>query len=43
MGVSTEKCNARYGVTREEQDTFAARSHKLAAKAAAGCSPRSPW
>ncbi len=35
MGASTEKFNARYGVTREEQDAFAARSHQLAAKAAA--------
>ncbi|MGH3760141.1 acetyl-CoA C-acetyltransferase [Actinophytocola sp.] len=33
MGASTEKYNARYGVTREEQDTFAARSHQLAAAA----------
>ena len=35
MGASTEKYNARYGVTREDQDAFAARSHQLAAKAAA--------
>ncbi|RAS60760.1 acetyl-CoA C-acetyltransferase [Lentzea atacamensis] len=34
MGSSTEKYNARYGVTREEQDAFSARSHQLAAKAA---------
>ncbi|PSL58404.1 acetyl-CoA C-acetyltransferase [Saccharothrix carnea] len=34
MGASTEKFNARYGVTREEQDAFSARSHQLAAKAA---------
>jgi acetyl-CoA C-acetyltransferase len=34
MGVSTEKYNARYNVTREEQDAFSARSHQLAAKAA---------
>ncbi|MFE2756595.1 acetyl-CoA C-acetyltransferase [Actinosynnema sp. NPDC059335] len=34
MGASTEKFNARYGLTREEQDAFAARSHQLAAKAA---------
>ena len=34
MGVSTEKYNERYGVTREEQDAFSARSHQLAAKAA---------
>ncbi|MFC4004734.1 acetyl-CoA C-acetyltransferase [Prauserella oleivorans] len=35
MGVSTEKYNARYGVTREDQDAFAARSHQRAAKAIA--------
>ncbi len=35
MGASTEKFNARYGVTRSDQDAFAARSHQLAAKAAA--------
>ncbi len=35
MGASTEKFNARYGLTREEQDAFSARSHQLAAKAAA--------
>jgi acetyl-CoA C-acetyltransferase len=34
MGASTEKTNARYGLTREEQDAFSARSHQLAAKAA---------
>lgn len=34
MGVSTEKYNARYDVTRAEQDAFSARSHQLAAKAA---------
>ncbi|KOX16258.1 acetyl-CoA acetyltransferase [Saccharothrix sp. NRRL B-16348] len=34
MGASTEKFNARYGLTREEQDAFSARSHQLAAKAA---------
>jgi acetyl-CoA C-acetyltransferase len=34
MGMSTEKFNARHGLTREEQDAFAARSHQLAAKAA---------
>ncbi|MBQ0925314.1 acetyl-CoA C-acetyltransferase [Saccharopolyspora endophytica] len=33
MGVSTEKCNSRYGITREEQDAFAARSHQRAAAA----------
>jgi acetyl-CoA C-acetyltransferase len=36
MGASTEKHNARYGVTRERQDEFAARSHQLAAAAIAG-------
>jgi acetyl-CoA C-acetyltransferase len=35
MGASTEKFNLRYGLTREDQDAFAARSHQLAAKAAA--------
>ncbi|MFP5020122.1 acetyl-CoA C-acetyltransferase [Pseudonocardia phyllosphaerae] len=34
MGASTEKYNARYGLTREEQDAFAARSHQNAARAA---------
>lgn len=34
MGVSTEKYNARYGLTRKEQDAFAARSHRRAAAAA---------
>ncbi|QGK71148.1 acetyl-CoA C-acyltransferase [Allosaccharopolyspora coralli] len=34
MGVSTEKYNSRYGVTREEQDAFAARSHQRAGAAA---------
>ncbi|MEV5543793.1 acetyl-CoA C-acyltransferase, partial [Saccharopolyspora shandongensis] len=34
MGLSTEKHNARYGLTREEQDAFAARSHQRAAAAA---------
>ncbi|MEV0681952.1 acetyl-CoA C-acetyltransferase [Actinosynnema sp. NPDC050436] len=33
MGASTEKHNARHGVTREEQDAFSARSHQRAAKA----------
>src|SRR5689334_1113701 len=28
MGVSTEKYNDRYGLTREEQDAFSARSHQ---------------
>ncbi|EHR52125.1 acetyl-CoA acetyltransferase [Saccharomonospora marina XMU15] len=36
MGASTEKYNARYELTRAEQDEFAARSHQLAAKAIAG-------
>ncbi|TLW92116.1 acetyl-CoA C-acetyltransferase [Saccharomonospora piscinae] len=35
MGESTERYNARYGLKREEQDAFAARSHQRAAKAAA--------
>ncbi|MBM9467059.1 acetyl-CoA C-acetyltransferase [Nakamurella leprariae] len=35
MGASTEQYNARYGITRADQDAFAARSHQLAAKAAA--------
>jgi acetyl-CoA C-acetyltransferase len=34
MGAATEKYNARYGVTRQEQDAFAARSHRRAAAAA---------
>ncbi len=34
MGTSTEKYNSRYGVTREEQDAFAARSHQRAGAAA---------
>lgn len=33
MGESTERYNERYGLTREEQDAFAARSHRLAAAA----------
>ncbi|ABK52445.1 acetyl-CoA acetyltransferase [Acidothermus cellulolyticus 11B] len=33
MGESTERHNARYGITREAQDAFAARSHQLAAAA----------
>src|SRR3954470_14406574 len=33
MGASTEKYNSRYGLTREEQDAFAARSHQRAAAA----------
>lgn len=35
MGASTEKYNSRYGLTRQEQDEFAARSHQRAAKAQA--------
>jgi acetyl-CoA C-acetyltransferase len=35
MGASTEKYNSRYGVTRQEQDEFSARSHQRAAAAAA--------
>ncbi|MDQ2706409.1 MAG: acetyl-CoA C-acetyltransferase [Actinomycetota bacterium] len=34
MGVSTEKFNSRYELSRADQDEFAARSHQLAAKAA---------
>ncbi|SFP31698.1 acetyl-CoA C-acetyltransferase [Amycolatopsis arida] len=33
MGASTEKHNARHGLTRREQDEFAARSHARAAAA----------
>lgn len=33
MGASTERHNARYGLTREEQDAVAARSHQRAAAA----------
>ena len=33
MGASTEKYNSRYGVTREAQDAFSARSHQRAAAA----------
>jgi len=35
MGASTEKYNSRYGVTRQQQDEFSARSHQRAAVAAA--------
>ena len=35
MGESTERYNARYGLTRQEQDAFSARSHERAAKAQA--------
>lgn len=34
MGTSTERLNAKYKVTREEQDAVAARSHQRAAAAA---------
>ena len=34
MGESTERHNARLGITRQEQDAFAARSHPRAAEAA---------
>jgi acetyl-CoA C-acetyltransferase len=33
MGESTERYNAKLGISREEQDAFAARSHELAALA----------
>ncbi|GAA2885533.1 acetyl-CoA C-acetyltransferase [Streptosporangium fragile] len=33
MGQSTERHNARLGLTREEQDAYSARSHQLAAAA----------
>jgi acetyl-CoA C-acetyltransferase len=33
MGASTERHNARLGISRAEQDAFAARSHQLAARA----------
>ena len=36
MGASTEKHNSRYRLTRQEQDEFAARSHRRAAAAQAG-------
>ncbi|WP_410666029.1 acetyl-CoA C-acetyltransferase [Amycolatopsis sp. lyj-84] len=35
MGASTEKYNTRYGLTREQQDEFSARSHQRAAAAIA--------
>jgi acetyl-CoA C-acetyltransferase len=34
MGESTERYNARLGISREEQDEFSARSHQRAAEAA---------
>lgn len=37
MGESTERYNARLGLTRAEQDEYAARSHELAAAAAKNC------
>ena len=33
MGVATERYNERYGLTREDQDAFSARSHQRAAEA----------
>jgi acetyl-CoA C-acetyltransferase len=36
MGESTEHYNAKLGISREEQDEFAARSHQRAAAAAGG-------
>ncbi len=33
MGAATEKYGEPYGITRDEQDAFAARSHRLAAEA----------
>jgi acetyl-CoA C-acetyltransferase len=33
MGESTERHNAKLGISRQDQDEFAARSHQLAAKA----------
>ncbi|RCW45205.1 acetyl-CoA C-acetyltransferase [Halopolyspora algeriensis] len=36
MGASTEKYNSRHGLTRAEQDEFAARSHQRAGAAASG-------
>ena len=36
MGESTERHNAKLGITREEQDEFSARSQQRAAKAAEG-------
>jgi acetyl-CoA C-acetyltransferase len=34
MGMATDAYNERYGLTREDQDAFAARSHQRAAEAA---------
>ncbi|MCZ2073744.1 MAG: acetyl-CoA C-acyltransferase [Bryobacterales bacterium] len=36
MGLTGEQLQRRYGITREEQDLFALRSHQLALKAQAG-------
>ncbi|MBA8825227.1 acetyl-CoA C-acetyltransferase [Saccharopolyspora lacisalsi] len=36
MGAATEKYNSRHGLTRDEQDAFAARSHQRAAAASSG-------
>ncbi len=36
MGESTERYNAKLGISREEQDAFSARSHELASKAQHG-------
>lgn len=33
MGAATEKYNSRYGLTRQQQDEFSARSHQKAAEA----------
>ena len=33
MGVSSDRLSAKFGVTREEQDEFTVRSHRLAGKA----------
>ena len=35
MGITSENVASRYGITRKEQDEFAARSHRLAAAARA--------
>jgi acetyl-CoA C-acetyltransferase len=37
MGVAAEMVAEKYGISREEQDTFAAESHQRAAAAAAQC------
>src|SRR3954451_5746021 len=34
MGLATDRHNDRYGLTRQEQDAFSARSHQRAARAA---------